>query len=145
VTRNAADADDACQEAFTKAYRALGGFKIGAPFRPWLLRIVTNEARNRIRSNRRHENLRLRAVSSIHVSESDPADWVLIDEARRHLLEAVEELPSQDREIIAYRYFLELPVSETAAALSIAEGTVKSRLARALERLSDRLIEEEQA
>ncbi len=145
MTRNAADADDACQEAFTKAYRALGGFKIGAPFRPWLLRIVTNEARNRIRSNRRHENLRLRAVSSIHVSESDPADWVLIDEARRHLLEAVEELPSQDREIIAYRYFLELPVSETAAALSIAEGTVKSRLARALERLSDRLIEEEQA
>ena len=70
---------------------------------------------------------------------------MLIDEARRHLLEAVEELPSQDREIIAYRYFLELPVSETAAALSIAEGTVKSRLARALERLSDRLIEEEQA
>ena len=144
MTRNAADAEDACQEAFTKAYRALSRFKSGAPFRPWLLRIVTNEARNRIRSNRRHENLRIRAVSGIHVAETDPADWLLADEARRRLLEAVETLPTQDREIIAYRYFLELPVVETAEALSIAEGTVKSRLARALERLSSQLVEEEQ-
>ncbi len=144
MTRNAADAEDACQEAFTKAYRALGRFKSGAPFRPWLLRIVTNEARNRIRSNARHENLAMRAVSGIHMAESDPADWLLANEARRRLLGAVEALPTQDREIIVYRYFLELPVVETAAALSIAEGTVKSRLARALERLSGQLVGEEQ-
>ena len=143
MTRNAADAEDACQEAFAKAYRALGRFTSGRPFRPWLLRIVTNEARNRIRSSRRHEALRVRAISAIHETDSDPADRLLADESRRRLLEAVEALPIQDREIIAYRYFLELPVAETAEALSIAEGTVKSRLARALERLSTQLVEGE--
>src|SRR5207237_4956614 len=47
VTSNAADAEDAAQEAFVNAYYALGRFRSGAPFRPWLLRIVANEARNR--------------------------------------------------------------------------------------------------
>jgi len=143
VTRNAADAEDACQEAFDKAYRALGGFQGGEAIRPWLLRIVTNEARNRIRSNRRHEGLRLRAVSAIHAAPPDPADSMLAEDARRKLLDAVESLPDGDREIIAYRFFLELPVIETAEALSIAEGTVKSRLARALARLSEYVVEEE--
>lgn len=143
MTRNSADAEDACQEAFAKAYRALRGFRVGAPFRPWLLRIVTNEARNRMRSNRRHENLRIRAVSGLHVLDADPADWILAEEARRRLLVAVEDLASQDREIITYRFFLDLSVAETAQALSIAEGTVKSRLARALSRLSEHIVEEE--
>ena len=93
----------------------------------------------RMRSNRRHENLRIRAVSGIHVFDTDPADRLLAREARRRLLGAVEALPSQDREIIAYRFFLELSVAESAEALSIAEGTVKSRLARALSRLSEHL------
>ncbi len=143
VTRNSADAEDACQEAFAKAYRALLRFRVGAPFRPWLLRIVTNEARNRMRSNRRHENLRIRAVSGIHVLDADPADRILTEEARRSLLVAVEDLSLQDREIITYRFFLDLSVAETAQALSIAEGTVKSRLARALSRLSEHIVEEE--
>lgn len=47
ITRNAADAEDAAQEGFVKAYRALGRFHDGSPFRPWLLAIVANEARNR--------------------------------------------------------------------------------------------------
>src|SRR5438045_9582325 len=47
VTGDAADAEDAAQEAFVNAYYALGRFRPGAPFRPWLLRIVANEARNR--------------------------------------------------------------------------------------------------
>lgn len=145
VTRNAADAEDACQEAFDKAYRALPGFRSGEELRPWLLRIVTNEARNRIRSNRRHENLRLRAVSALHAPPADPADSTVAKDSRQRLLDAVEALPDGDREIIAYRFFLELPVIETAQALSIAEGTVKSRLSRALARLSEQIIEEEPA
>jgi RNA polymerase sigma-70 factor (ECF subfamily) len=47
IARNAADAEDAAQEAFVKAYYALGRFRAGEPFRPWLLRIAANEARNR--------------------------------------------------------------------------------------------------
>ena len=61
----------------------------------------------------------------------------------RSLLVAVEDLALQDREIITYRFFLDLSVAETAQALSIAEGTVKSRLSRALSRLSEHIVEEE--
>src|SRR6266496_2575903 len=50
VAGNSAEAEDAAQEGFVKAYRALGRFRRGAPFRPWLLQIVANEARNRRRS-----------------------------------------------------------------------------------------------
>ncbi|MBM3679416.1 MAG: siderophore-interacting protein, partial [Actinobacteria bacterium] len=55
ITRNAADAEEATQEALVKAHRALGRFRRGAPFRPWLLTIVANEARNRARSANRRE------------------------------------------------------------------------------------------
>ena len=57
VARQAGEAEDAVQEAFVKAYYALPRFRPGAPFRPWLLRIVANEARNRVRSTRRQERL----------------------------------------------------------------------------------------
>src|SRR5215218_3647441 len=59
---NAADAEEAAQDAFVKAYRALWRFRTGAPFKPWLLRIVANEARNRRRSAGRRAALALRAT-----------------------------------------------------------------------------------
>src|SRR5207247_10442097 len=56
VTGSAADAEDAAQEGFMKAFRALDRLRAGADLRPWLLRIVANEARNRVRSSgRRHQ------------------------------------------------------------------------------------------
>ena len=56
ITGSAADAEDAAQEGFVKAFRALATFREGAEPRPWLLRIVANEARNRARSaGRRHQ------------------------------------------------------------------------------------------
>src|SRR2546430_10597211 len=60
VTGSAADAEDAAQEGFVKAYRALDRFRAGAELRPWLLRIVANEARNRLRSAGRRQRLALR-------------------------------------------------------------------------------------
>lgn len=64
VTRNATEAEDAVQEAFVKAYRALrsGRFREGAALRPWLLAIVANEARNRRRSVARSDRLTLRVA-----------------------------------------------------------------------------------
>src|SRR6266508_396117 len=62
VTGSAADAEDAAQEGFVKAFRALGRFRPGAELRPWLLRIVANEARNRARSAGRRAALALRAA-----------------------------------------------------------------------------------
>ena len=55
------EADDAVQEAFVKAFRALPRFRDGSPFRPWLLKIVTNEARNHRRAAGRRINLAVRA------------------------------------------------------------------------------------
>src|SRR5215467_15407759 len=62
VTGSAADAEEAVQDAFVKAHRALGRFRPDAPLRPWLLRIVGNEARNRRRAAGRRATIELRAA-----------------------------------------------------------------------------------
>jgi len=133
------DAEDACQEAFLKAHAALGRFRPGSPFRPWLLRIVANEARNRRRSAGRRTGLVLRAAEDRPSNDAAPSpeSAVLAHESRTALLAAVNRLRDEDREVIGARYFLELSESETADALRIPRGTVKSRLSRALSRLRD--------
>jgi RNA polymerase sigma-70 factor (ECF subfamily) len=127
------DAEDAAQEAFMKAFAALPRFRLGAPFRPWLLTIVANEARNRRRSASRREALALRASGG--GVEPSPEASALAMEARQMLLDAVNRLPDADREVVSYRYLLELSEAETAAVLGVPVGTVKSRLSRALDRL----------
>ena len=73
IARNASDAEDAAQDGFVKAWRALGRFREGAPFRPWLLRIVANEARNRRRSAGRRAGLALRAATSEVSGDAAPS------------------------------------------------------------------------
>ena len=143
ITGSAPDAEDAAQEGFVKAYRALGRFREGAGLRPWLLKIVANEARNRIRSTGRRQQLELRLIQGTRpgaAATSAEAVAVASDE-RRRLLAMVNALGDEDRLVIASRYFLELSGEETAAALGIPEGTVKSRLSRALARLRTRVEE----
>jgi RNA polymerase sigma factor (sigma-70 family) len=130
-----ADAADAVQDAFVKAYGALARFRTGAPIRPWLLRIVANEARNRRRSADRRAGLALRAVpvsSSADELAPSPESAVLADETRGQLLAALGRLRDEEREVIGARYFLGLSEAETAESLSIPAGTVKSRTARAI-------------
>jgi len=138
ITGDASDAEEAAQDAFVKAHRALGRFRSGRPFRPWLLTIVANEARNRRRTRGRRAALALRAADPGAPGE-DPETAALASERRERLLAAVERLRDDDREVLACRYFLELSEDETAAALGIARGTVKSRTHRALERLQEEL------
>lgn len=147
ITGSAADAEDAAQEGFVKAYRALDRFRLDAPLRPWLLRIVANEARNRTRSAGRRHQLELRLTDDFRPGDAAPSPEALAvaAEDRRRLLEAVNSMSEADRLVIACRYFLEFSGEETAAALAIPEGTVKSRLSRALERLKARLSEEASA
>jgi RNA polymerase sigma-70 factor, ECF subfamily len=137
IVRNAADAEDAAQDAFVKAYYALARFRIGEPFRPWILRIVSNEARNRRRTSGRHERLALRVVERGGRGDAAPSPdaAVLDDERRRALLSALDALPERERVVIAHRYLLELSEAETAHALGLRPGTVKSRLSRGLARL----------
>ena len=145
ITGSAADAEDATQVGFVKAWQALGRFRRGAPFRPWILRIVANEARNRRRSAGRREALALRAgreVSSGDAAQSPEAtlspeaETIAADE-RERLVAAVNGLRDEDREVLGCRFFLELSEEETASALGIRRGTVKSRTSRALARLRE--------
>jgi RNA polymerase sigma-70 factor (ECF subfamily) len=143
ITGSAADAEDAVQEGFVKAYRALGRFRHGAEIRPWLLRIVANEARNRVRSSGRRHRLELRLTEGFRPGDAAPSPEAVAvaSDDRRRLLAMVNTLGEDDRLVIAARYFLQLSGDEAAAALGIPEGTVKSRLSRALARLRAKVEE----
>jgi RNA polymerase sigma factor (sigma-70 family) len=145
ICGNAADAEEAAQEAFVKAYRALGRFRSGEPLRPWLLAIVANEARNRRRSAGRRTALVLRAAGEGRPSGEaapSPEAALLAGERRTLLLDALGRMGERDRTVIACRYLLEMSEAETAAALGVRPGTVKSRLSRALDRLREEVGED---
>jgi RNA polymerase sigma factor (sigma-70 family) len=134
---SAADAEEAAQEAFVKAWRALPRFRAGAPFRPWLLAIVANEARNRRRAAGRRAALAVRTANERASGDAAPSpEAALLAGGRRHeLLAALARLDERDRTVIACRYLLDLSERETAEVLRCRRGTVKSRLSRALGRM----------
>jgi RNA polymerase sigma factor (sigma-70 family) len=141
VSGGADDAEDAAQEGFVKAYRALDRFRQGAPFRPWLLAIVANEARNRRRAAGRRMALAMRLPEDRRADAAAPSPEaaVLAGERRAALLAGLDRLSDMDREVITLRYLLQLSEAETAAALDVPPGTVKSRLSRGLAHLRDEL------
>lgn len=136
-----ADAEDIVQESLVKAYRALGGFRKGASFRPWLLRIVANETRNLHRSARRRVAREIASQDLFLGTDeaADPATSALTAERRSELLAALARLSEPYRRVIACRYLLDLDETETATVLGWPRGTVKSRLHRGLRRLHRRL------
>ncbi len=140
ITRNAADAEDAAQDALVKAWRALPRFRAGEPLRPWLLTIVANEARTRRRATGRREGLWLRAAGEERPeggAAPSPEGALLAGETRADLLAALGELREDDRLVLGLRFLLDLGEAETAAALGVRPGTVKSRTSRALARLRE--------
>ncbi|HET8526420.1 MAG TPA: sigma-70 family RNA polymerase sigma factor [Actinomycetota bacterium] len=141
ITRSSAEAEDAAQEAFVKAFYALGRFRVGEAFRPWILRIVSNEAKNRRRSTGRRERLTVRLARDRGSGDAAPSPETaaLGREQRETLLRAIDGLPERERLVVTYRYLLELSEAETARALGIRPGTVKSRLSRGLGRLRQEL------
>jgi RNA polymerase sigma-70 factor (ECF subfamily) len=142
IVRSAPDAEECVQDAFVKAYGALGRFRPGAPFRPWLLRIVANEARNRRRALGRRAQATERAVVAHAVSGDaapSPETDVIDGEQREALFAAIDRLSDDERLAILGRYVLGLTDEETAAALGVRRGAVKMRVFRALNRLRDEL------
>jgi RNA polymerase sigma-70 factor (ECF subfamily) len=139
------DAEDAVQEALVRAFYALGRFRADSPFKPWLLAIVANAARNKLRSSGKQPRLcdRLSADRALGPVRAVPsAETVALDAAERHdLAAAVDRLPPNGRLAVTCRYLLELSEAETAQVLDWPVGTVKSRLSRALDALRADLAE----
>jgi RNA polymerase sigma factor (sigma-70 family) len=137
VLLGAADqAEDAAQEAFVSAWRALDRFTEGSPFRPWILQIVRNEVRNRQRTLLRRRTMWSQVVTELLPPDAEASDApALRADERRALYAALAALPERQRLVVAYRYLLDLSEQETATALRLPAGTVKSRLSRALGQL----------
>jgi len=136
------EAEDVAQETFLRAQQRLERFDTRRMLRPWLLSIAANLARNRRRSISRYLNaLQRLARSESGIQKKIEEQSVLALEAQR-LWSAVRQLGTTDQQVIYLRYFLEMPVEETALAMHSAPGTVKSRLNRALKRLRS-VIEQE--
>ena len=135
VLRRHNDVDDVVQDAFVKAFRALNRFRLGSDFRPWILRIVRNEALNRARSTSRRDRLALKVASASGDAAPSPEAMVLEAESRGEVLMAVEGLPKNLREVVECRFLLGLSEAATADLLRIPAGTVKSRTSRAMDRL----------
>lgn len=147
VTKNSADAEEVAQEAVLKAFSNLRRFRAECKFSTWLVQITFNEARMKVRKERRH----------IYESMDDPvqgaegdywpkdfADWRPIasellekEELRLRLQAAVDSLPVSYREVVVLRDVNSLSTKETAIILGISEGAVKTRLLRARLQLRD--------
>ena len=141
---SAADAEDAAQEGFVRAYLALARFRAGEPFRPWLLQVVGNEARNRRRALGRRAGVLDRAIRAVRGDAAagiapSPEHVLLAGESHAEVRAALGHLREEERLVVECRYLLELSEAETAAALGVPAGTVKSRLHRGLARLREEL------
>lgn len=139
---SAEGADDVVQEAFVRAHAALSSFRLEAPLKPWLFRIVTNTARNRQRRAGRQRALAVRAGSRVGVGGPLPPDEAAVRQTEREaVIAAINRLRPDDRLILTYRWYEELTEAEIAEAMGCRPGTVKSRLHRAMGRLRDQLEE----
>lgn len=128
------DAEDIAQETFLRAWKYFKRFDATRPLRPWLLSITSNLASNKRRSAGRYVSALMRAFQNEPASDTVEEKNVQRTESNA-LWKAVQTLSLANQQIVYLRYFLDLSVSETAEVLNIAEGTVKSRLSRALDQL----------
>ena len=129
------DAEDVTQETFLRAYHSLKHFDPTRPLRPWLLSIAANLARNRYRSVARYLSALTRSFRADVSDALDVEQYTVHGEDAGQLWKAVRQLNTDDQQIIYLRFFLDLSTAEAAQALDVAEGTVKSRLNRAVGRL----------
>ncbi|MCU1226588.1 MAG: polymerase, sigma-24 subunit, subfamily [Edaphobacter sp.] len=149
LLQNEADAQDAAQEAFLKAFRNLKGFRAEAKFSTWLVSIALNEARSRLRQRKtmKMQSLDESTDEQGHISPALLRDWREIpsealerQEVRSLLQRAITDLPLIYREIFLLRDVEELTVNESAEALGISVASVKVRLHRARMMLQKTLV-----
>lgn len=149
VLNNPADAEEVAQEAFLRAFRALTSFRAECKFSTWLVQITLNEARSRLRKE--HRNLyesidQPTATDDGDYISRDFADWREIPdetlhrtELREALARALSSLSPAYREVLVMRDINHMSIQETAEALGISPGNVKTRLLRARLQMRDAL------
>ena len=149
ILGNDADAEDAAQEAILKAYRSLARFRQESKFSTWLIQIVINEAKMKLRKERRHLYESIDAGQETNEGDyipTDFADWRDIPsqaleqrELREALNDALKSLPEKYRTVLILRDVQQMSIAETAKALGISEENVKTRTSRARLQMRDRL------
>jgi RNA polymerase sigma-70 factor, ECF subfamily len=141
LLRDPAEAEDVAQEAFVKAYRALGSFRGDSAFYTWLYRIAVNTARNAIASRQRRpldyeaelsESEQSNLASRLRHTDT-PEATALSEEIRLTVNQAIEQLPEDLRTAIVLREVEGLSYEEIATAMDCPVGTVRSRIFRARE------------
>jgi len=137
VLRHREDAEDVAQEAFSKAYRSFRQLRERDRFRAWLVRITWRMAINRQRSERRRILRELAPVDSF--PSPSPADEFTCSERRVRLWAAIDALPDKLRVVTVLAGIEEHDIREVALLLRLPEGTVKSRLFLARQRLKELL------
>ena len=136
LLRDRSEAEDAVQEAFVRAYRALPSYRPDGFFSSWMYCIALNECRRRMRGRRPTVGLEL----APHVAnEPDPQQSILAQERNRQLREAVGALPEHYRLVMVLFYFEDMSVDQISRTLSVSVSAVKVRLHRGRERLATRL------
>ena len=143
ITRNHARAQELTQDALVLAWRGINSFQ-GGSLKAWLVRILTNRGISLSRRRDLDATTLDDPESPITVADEsqDPAAAAVLALERERIRGALEKLPEDQRQVVTLRFFSELSVAETATALGVREGTVKSRLSRALDRLREALAEE---
>jgi len=149
IVKNEADAEEVAQEAVLKAFKALGRFRQESKFSTWLIQIAINEAKMKLRKDRRHlyESIEQGQQSDDGVYiPRDFADWREIPsqalerrELRDALAKALDSLPEKYRTILILRDVNHLSITETARVLGLSEANVKTRLSRARLQMRDAL------
>jgi RNA polymerase sigma-70 factor, ECF subfamily len=111
-------------------------FDAARPFRPWFLRVVANLARNHRRAQGRRTHLEVRvAAATTSTVGATPEDVAISDADRQQVVDALNRLDAEDRLVIALRWFEQMTEAEMAETMECPQGTVKSRLSRAMGRL----------
>jgi len=129
-------AEDVVQEALIKMWKHLPSLRVHGSFKAWLLRIVVNEVKQQFRK-KQALSVPLEQASEVAGDFDDTETAMIQNEERRYLKQALEKLPAEQREAVVLRYFSELTVPEIAAVIGQREGTIKSRLSRALSHLGE--------
>lgn len=133
------DAEDATQESFVTAYRALATYRGDGPLGAWLARIATRQALRMAVRRREGAPMPDSVDGAAAPAASDPLAEALEAERHRQVRSAVAALPEPYREVVALRFFAELSLDEIARTTGRPLGTVKSHLHRGLARLRERL------